>query len=292
MTDNRYVIGVDPGETCGVVRIEYRLVGVSVESGGFWYATGEHVVIQCTHGSVRSILAWLTAVGNVIISHERFVVSSRASRVKKAAASQITRDINGWIDGLHKTDEPGRRIRVVEHRAADVKPWAVEEKMAALGLVLSPEMRHARDAAKQAAYAGCHDLGAPDPLSKRVRYAEGYGAELQGYQDDAADMAGQVPYRVGGNRLGATHGTVTGRDELAHMVQHLPTVTGRLATSPLPEQHLPSPTIMQWHAASGGQLWSDADPQPVTKAAPDSQAGDQARYIGLERGIKELETGQ
>ncbi len=172
--DNRYVIGVDPGETCGVVRIEYRLVGMSVESGGFWNPTGTPLVIQCTHGSVRSVLAWLSAVGNVIISHERYIVGLRASRVKKAAASQITRDANGFIGGLAEAG----RVRIVEHTASETKTWATEEKMAALGLVLSPEMRHARDAAKQAAYAGCHDLGSPDPLSKRVRYAEAYGADV------------------------------------------------------------------------------------------------------------------
>src|SRR6476661_1054828 len=149
--DNRCVIGVDPGETTGIVRIEYRMVGESIESNGFWYPTGDPIVIQCAHKSVHAILTWLTTVGNVIISHERFVVSSRSSRLRKAASSQITRDLNGWIDGLRC-----KCVRVVEHRAADVKPWATDEKMAALGLVLPPEMRHARDAAKQAAYAGCH----------------------------------------------------------------------------------------------------------------------------------------
>lgn len=272
--DNKHVIGVDPGETTGIVRIEYKMIGESIESGGFWYPTGDPIVIQCPHTSVHAILTWLAAIGNVIISHERFVVSSRASRVKKAKASQITRDLNGWIDGLEN-----ERIRVVEHRAADVKPWAIPEKMVALRLDLSPEMRHARDAGAQAAYAGCHDLGAPDPLSKRVALAAAYGAEV-------AAQAGTYSYGIHVTKVGGEPVTdavitfdTTPVDATVLGGQRVTSgpITGRLRENPPPQQYLPERRL--------------GDPHPALKSTIDSQSGDQSRYIGLERFTEELEEG-
>lgn len=257
MGDNKCVIGVDPGETTGIVRIEYKMIGESIESGGFWYSTGDPVVIQCPHTSVRAILTWLAAVGSVIISHERFVVSSRASRVKKAKASQITRDLNGWIDGL-----ANERIRVVEHRAADVKPWAIPEKMTALRLDLSPEMRHARDAGKQAAYAGCHDLGAPDPLSKRMALAAAYGADTA-IVGRFAEVAAAGTYSYG-----------------IHVT--------KVSSEPVTDAVITFDTEPVDAAVFRGQRVT-SDPHPALKAAIDAQSPGGNRYIGLDRFTEKLE---
>jgi hypothetical protein len=170
----KIVIGVDPGETTGIVRLQYYPRSTPEHRVPVWTRTGEPMAIQCNHQSVPEILAWLTATGDILISHERFVVGLRASRSKKANASQITRDINGHIDTLHKTDTPNRRIRVVEYTAAEVKTWATDERLKAAGIDLAPEMRHARDGGRQGLFAACHDLGATDPLSKRARLATAY----------------------------------------------------------------------------------------------------------------------
>jgi hypothetical protein len=168
MNSARYVLGVDPGETTGIVRLKYE------RKDTLWLPIGAPLMLQCNHQSVPEILAWVAAIGDILISHERFVVGLRASRSKKAGASQITRDINGHIDALDKTDAPNRRIRVVEHTAAETKPWATDERLKAAGIDLAPEMRHARDGGRQALFAACKDLGATDPLSKRARLAEAY----------------------------------------------------------------------------------------------------------------------
>lgn len=263
-TNTRYVVGVDPGATTGIVRIEYRMVGISVETGGFWMPTGDPIVIQCHHKSVRSVLEWLTAIGDVIISHERYVVGSRASRVKKASASQITRNLNGMIDGWHGTNDAHRSITVVSHTASETKPWAIPEKMAALRLELPPEMRHARDAGAQAAYAGCHDLGAPDPLSKRGALAAAYGAdaEIVGRFAEVA-TAGTYSYGIRVTKVGGepvTDAVIT------------------FDTTPV------DATVL------GGQRVT-SDPHPALKAAIDAQSPGGNRYIGLERFIEELEDG-
>jgi hypothetical protein len=229
----KIVIGVDPGETTGIVRLEYQRYWYPTRNTPdvMWTRTGEPMTIQCNHQSVPEILAWLTAIGDILISHERFVVGLRASRSKKASASQITRDINGHINALHKTDAPNRRIRVVEHTAAEAKPWATDERLKAAGIDLAPEMRHARDGGRQALFAACKDLGATDPLSKRARLAEAYS---------------------GG-----------GMHPLAESV-----------TGPHGE-----PLFFP----EGGA----ASPHEAMRRVIDSQSGNEARYIGIERQLEE-----
>lgn len=163
MPETTWIIGVDPGESVGITALVY----LRGDKDTPWMRQGNPIIIQCHHLSTRFLLSMLIhyAKGSpVIISHERFVVGLRASKSRKSGASQVTRDLNGAIGEL----ADGRtNVRVVEHTAAQVKTWATAEKMAAAGLVLPPEMRHATDGGRQALFCATHDLGAPDPLSKR-----------------------------------------------------------------------------------------------------------------------------
>jgi hypothetical protein len=269
MFNSRYVLGVDPGETTGIVRLQYYPRSTPEHRVPVWTRTGEPMAIQCNHQSVPEILAWLTAMGDILISHERFVVGLRASRSKKAGASQITRDINGHIDTLHKTDQPNRRIRVVEHSASETKVWATDERLRAAGIELPPEMRHARDAARQACFAACHDLGAPDPLSKLARLMAAYS----GGGVYPLALAAEVTAATGTERRDHINGdpvtdAVIGTDTrpLASMTITGTSPTGRLHRSPLPPPH------------------------EVIRRVIDSQAADEARYIGIERQIEEWTT--
>lgn len=158
------VIGIDPGETVGVVDLAYE----NYPETNVWTRYGIPLIFQCHHQSLPFLLHALIKAADgapVIISHERYVANLRAAKSRKASAGQITRDINGGVGELPKRYP---NVRLVEHTAAQVKSWFSAEKLAALNITLPAEMRHARDGVAQAAFAATHDLGAPDPLSKRV----------------------------------------------------------------------------------------------------------------------------
>jgi hypothetical protein len=261
----KIMIGVDPGETTGIVRLQYYPQSTPEHRVPVWTRTGEPMAIQCNHQSVPEILAWLTAMGDILISHERFVVGLRASRSKKAGASQITRDINGHIDTLHKIDQPHRRIRVVEHTATQVKPWATDERLRAAGIELPPEMRHARDGGRQACFAASHDLGAPDPLSKLARLMAAYsGGGIHPLAESVTDPHGEpLHFPDEATRPEVSVADVIRGNVVLPPVQQAASPTGRLHRSPLPPPH------------------------EVMRRVIDSQSANEARYIGIERQIEE-----
>lgn len=169
------VIGIDPGESVGVADLAYA----NYSETGVWTRYGIPLIFQCHHQSLPFLLAVLIKAANggpVIISHERYVANLRAAKSKNAGAGQITRDINGGVGALPSLYP---NVRVVEHTAAQVKSWATPEKLAAAGLKLTPKMCHAQDGGAQALFAATHDLGAPDPLSKRV-HAQAIEEHAQG----------------------------------------------------------------------------------------------------------------
>lgn len=267
------VIGVDPGETTGIVRLEYQRYWFPNQNtpDARWTRTGEPMAIQCNHQSVPEILAWLTAIGDILISHERFVVGLRASRSKKAGASQVTRDINGHIDALDSTNTPNRRIRVVEHTASEVKPWATDERLKAAGIDLAPEMRHARDGGRQALFAACHDLGATDPLSKRARLAAAYsggGVHPVTLPPNTVEDGKPLRLTAAGTLVGPNYGV---------RVTH---VGGEPVTD----------AVITFDPAGEPLCFPDGGttpPHEVMRRVIDSQAAEQARYIGIERQIEE-----
>lgn len=154
-----YVIGVDPGPVPGIVRLE-------IGEGKLLDA----LALQVSPGS--QIEAMLNALhdnrahgADFAIAYERFVVGRRASRSATASAGARTRDMIGVVDAWGKA-----RCRGVHTRAAaDVKPWAVDKRLHAAGLLdLTAGMRHARDAARHALFCAVRDYGLPDPLSSKA----------------------------------------------------------------------------------------------------------------------------
>lgn len=149
-----YVIGVDPGPMVGVV--------------GFEAIRVQHprpMIVQCSPSLVTDVLIALSEGGDVVLAVERFVVGARSARSNDPAAGRIAREVvetcraHAWADA--------RGIRFVERSAAEVKPWASDERLSAAGLlVVTVGMRHARDAARHALFAAVKDCGMRDPLSR------------------------------------------------------------------------------------------------------------------------------
>lgn len=153
-----FVLGVDPGETSGVVALGYtagRLTAVNV--------------FQCGAKSTEWLAGQLLAeaesfADDVVLAVERFVVGTRAARSRTAKAGATTRDLVGRLT------RPDAAWRTVARSASEVKSWALDERLKAAGLLdATKEMRHARDAARHALFAAVADGGIPDPLSRAAR---------------------------------------------------------------------------------------------------------------------------
>lgn len=150
MTVGPTVIGVDPGPTPGIV-----VLGPD----------SRPEVVQCSAGVAVALVDALVdqAPGTVLLAVEEFVVGPRAARSSSAGAGAVTRDLIGALAQLARDNE----VVLVRYRAADVKPWATDRRLAAAGLVEPTKgMRHARDAARMALYASVRDAGFADPLSR------------------------------------------------------------------------------------------------------------------------------
>lgn len=139
----RHYIGIDPGPTPGIVRLEVK-AGVLTS----------HDVVQCTAGLLLPVVNLLSLPGPAFLAVERFVTRGRAN-----AAQALTRDQVGQLQAVHPA--------ITQRNASQVKTWATDARLDAAGL-LEPckGMRHARDAARHALFAAVHGGGIPDPLSK------------------------------------------------------------------------------------------------------------------------------
>lgn len=155
------VLGVDPGPTPGIVRLVIR--DVSGKRVSDWAD-----VVQCTAGALVSVLDGLRDIpgSTTALAYEAFVVGHRAARSRTAGAGTTTRDmvrdLAAWVQ---RNDIPSHT-----YRAADVKPWATDERLSRAGLLEPTKgMRHARDAGRHALFTAVKHYGLPDPLSGRAR---------------------------------------------------------------------------------------------------------------------------
>jgi hypothetical protein len=157
-----YILGVDPGPLPGIVRLHLlentdgavRLIGADA--------------MQVTPGMVIAVLEGLHQLDSAIdaIAIERFVVGRRAARSATPAAGSRTRDMIGELTGWATEKQV---ITVHTRTAAEVKPWAVDKRLHAAGLLdITAGMRHGRDAARHALFCAVKDYGMPDPLSSRA----------------------------------------------------------------------------------------------------------------------------
>jgi len=162
------VVGIDPGPVPGFVMRRYIAGGVA-----------DTHVVQVNHQLAPVIFrALLDQYPDIptVVQIERFVVGRRAGASSSAKAGEQTRNLIGRLQELWENHDSTERGRLGGHwfqrSAANVKPWATNERLEAAGLLAPTEgMRHCRDAARHALFAACHDGGVPDPLSKKARTA-------------------------------------------------------------------------------------------------------------------------
>jgi hypothetical protein len=153
-----YVIGVDPGPIPGVVRLH-------LEYGHGPTRLLEAEALQVTPRLILPVLDMLALGGPATVAVERFVVGRRAGRSSTPAAGAITRTMIGEITAW----SGNRGARLHTRAATEVKPWAVDKRLHAAGLLdMTAGMRHARDAARHALFCAVKDYGLPDPLSSKA----------------------------------------------------------------------------------------------------------------------------
>lgn len=152
MTTVPYLIGIDPGETTGIVTWAPDDFPPILLPTGF---------IQCNAAIVLPVLHGLITRRDQVLCIERFVVSHRAGRSLTPDAGKRTRQLIDTIKAVF------HNCRIIERRAVDVKPWATDERLKAAGLY--SKMPHTRDAARHALFAACQDFGMCDPLSVKAR---------------------------------------------------------------------------------------------------------------------------
>lgn len=158
------VVGIDPGPIPGIVILDYADGSPAID------------VVQCSSRTAPTVLAALLEDRAVatLVQIERFVVGRRAGRSSTPGAGETTRNLVGalrevWED-FDSTADGRLGGRWFERSASAVKPWATDIRLAQLGLLEPTKgMGHARDAARHALFAACHDGGIPDPLSTRSK---------------------------------------------------------------------------------------------------------------------------
>lgn len=163
MSDNYVrVIGIDPGPTPGLVRLSWR----TDDWSGFAPSLAQVDVVQCSHLIAGRLVSALAAEGVDLVAVEQFVVGHRAGRSSTSTAGYTTRSLVAELVGMAEVEG----WRNVQRPAGTVKPWATTSRLKAAGLLdLTEGMRHARDAARHALFAGVRDLDMPDPLSVNAR---------------------------------------------------------------------------------------------------------------------------
>lgn len=153
-----FVIGIDPGPTPGVVRLELADRHPSALFGAD--------ALQCSPGVLTTILRELSRDEFTVLAVENFVVGPRAARSATPGAGALTRELVAAL----RTWAFEQDLPFFLATAAGVKPWATDDRLAATGVLLplTTGMRHARDAGRHALFRAVKTYGLPDPLSAKA----------------------------------------------------------------------------------------------------------------------------
>lgn len=154
---SRLVIGVDPGQTTGVL-------AMLVEAGAI---LDYPIAAQIHHVDGEGVIEFVGALLDrghsedvaPILAVEHFVVSARAASSGRAGLT--TRNLIGALRELN--------AHFVSHSASTVKTWAMDRRLDKAGLLKPTQgMGHARDAARHALYAARLAALIGDPLSTKA----------------------------------------------------------------------------------------------------------------------------
>jgi hypothetical protein len=150
------VIGVDPGQACGIAFVDY--MGDQIAG---------RTMLQVDHASALIVLeAMLLAhysdperVPERWAGVEAFITGNSAGTKGKPA--ELTRQLVMRFGELLQMY--GYRVKV--RPAASVKPWATNRVLEAAGILQEATgMRHANDGGRQALFTARWDAGKPSPL--------------------------------------------------------------------------------------------------------------------------------
>jgi hypothetical protein len=156
---NTMVLGCDPGPTSGLclLHLEPLLAGGPP-------VIKARLVFACNDLAVFPLAQFLMEINEgpaqIVLAGEKFVHGRGAgARGQYAAQTRaVIQDLAVLPAAWHWRS------------AAQVKPWATDKRLMAAGLyAITAKMVDARDASRHALFAACHDVGLPDPLSKRSR---------------------------------------------------------------------------------------------------------------------------
>lgn len=163
----RLIIGVDPGPTPGLAAAWFWQPGTQCTwlDAEFGFAQSDpDTMVDLLLGWTREFLS-----ESIVIATETYVVSNRSSRSSHSSAREATQAVLDRVKNF--ADE--ERIARVTRPAGIVKPWATNERLNAVGfLSRTTGSTHARDASRHMLYAGVHDVGLPDPFSKKTSKKE------------------------------------------------------------------------------------------------------------------------
>jgi hypothetical protein len=159
-----WVVGFDPGPTTGfalVSYIDYKGADLVRER---WGAIGVQVKADLATDTWLGLLAGVQRDPSDIamVAGESFVTRRRATRLRRASDGKVTNTLATQLAEIAR--ELGWPVKL--RRAIDVKAWASDKRLDAIGLrTRSP---HVKDAARHALYRARFDARAPDPLEAQL----------------------------------------------------------------------------------------------------------------------------
>jgi hypothetical protein len=161
------LVGLAPGPVAGLVLLRYVPAGLTT------YEAAPPLVVQCGSAVAPPAFEMLLDLDNQVPTYvqvERYViVGRRASRSSTAGVGETTRALVAALESTWLGWDGPVAVSWVQRSASQVKPWATDQRLRAAGLFDATKgMRHARDAARHALFAACHDAGVPDPLGFRI----------------------------------------------------------------------------------------------------------------------------
>jgi hypothetical protein len=159
-----FVIGIDPGPIPGIVRLQLDANWVGATCNAFRVMDAQ--ALQISPDLIEPVLDMLAQDDQPVVAVERFVVGRRSALSSTPAAGARTRGMVGVVEAWADRNS----VRCISRSAAEVKPWATDQRLAVAGLLepLTNGMRHARDAARHALFCAVKDYGMPDPLSSKA----------------------------------------------------------------------------------------------------------------------------
>lgn len=156
-------IGIDPGITSGIA---WTTVTQFIGTG---YAPArcdwDAHCASCDGDALIDLLLWridvYAALGTpILLCGEKFVKSNR--HAGSQADHDKTRDVLATCMNMARRHNP--LVKCVLRTAAEVKPWANDNRLSAIGFPMAPKLKDGRDAGRHMMFGAVKSGRAADPL--------------------------------------------------------------------------------------------------------------------------------